>query len=76
MLSNEEKKEKKCQIIALARWLGGLKAPYTPKHCRFDSQSGHIPRLQVQSLVRVHTRGNQSMFLSHINVFLSPFLSL
>ena len=24
---------------------------HTPKGCRFDSQSGHIPRLQVQPLV-------------------------
>ena len=43
----------------------------TPKGCGFDSWSGHIPRLQVWSPVRVCTGGNQSMFLS-----LPPFLSL
>ena len=31
---------------------------------RFDSWSGHVPRLGVWSLVRVHTGGNQSMLLS------------
>ena len=30
----------------------------------------HRPRLWVLSLVRVRVRGNQSMFLSHIDVFL------
>ena len=35
-----------------------------PKGFRFNYRSGHIPRLQVQSPVRVHTRGNQSVFLS------------
>ena len=38
----------------------------------FDSMLGHMPGWQVQSLVRVHTRSNQLMFLSHINVSL-PF---
>ena len=28
------------------------------------TQSGHIPMLRVQSLVRVHMGGNQSMFFS------------
>ena len=43
----------------------------------FDSQSGRMPGLQVQSPVRAHavpgwkcTMGNQSMFLSHIDVSL------
>ena len=30
----------------------------TPKGCRFDSQSGYIPRLWVQSLVGAHRGGN------------------
>ena len=41
----------------------------------FDSQSGHMPELRAQSLVRV-----QLMFLSHIDVslplLLPPFSSL
>ena len=49
----------------------------------FNSHSGHISRLRVQSPVRAHTGGNCSMFLSHINLSLSlppsvsrfPFLS-
>ena len=35
-----------------------------PKGCMFNFHSGHIRMLQVQSLVRVHVGGNQSMFLS------------
>ena len=35
-----------------------------PKDCSLDSQSGHIPRLWIQSLVRAHMGGNRSMFLS------------
>ena len=44
------------------------------KGCRFDSWSGHMPRLQVWSPVGVSTRGNWSMFLSCIDVslLLSP----
>ena len=45
---------------------------HKPKGHGLDSWSGHIPRLGVQSLVRVHMRGNGLMFLSHITVFLSP----
>ena len=33
---------------------------------------GYLSGLQVQSLVRAHTDGNQSMFLSHMDVSL-PF---
>ena len=40
-----------------------------PKSHGFNSQSGHMPRLQVWFLVGVHTRSNQSMF------FFSPFSS-
>ena len=36
----------------------------------FDSRSGHMPGLQVQSPFRAHTKGSRSMFLSHINVSL------
>ena len=42
-----------------------------PKSRRFNSQSGHMPGLQVQSPVGVRVRGNQSMFFLRINVFLS-----
>ena len=39
----------------------------TPKGCEFDSWSRHIPRLQVQSLIRARMGGNQcfsSMLIS------------
>ena len=48
-------------------WLGGSADRSTvlyTKGCGFDSWSGYIPRLQVQSLVGARTEGNQSMFLS------------
>lgn len=48
--------------------------PVRPKGHRFDSLSGHMPRLQVQSPVRACSRGNQSVFLT--SVFLLPFPSL
>ena len=41
----------------------------------FDSWSWHMPGLWVQSLVGVHMKGNQWMFLSRINVSLPPFPS-
>ena len=78
-------KESKTQMTAQERpwpwlvWLSfiGVSSP-KPKSRRFNFQSGHMPRLWVQSLVRVHSRGNQLIFLSHINVSLSlsPFLLL
>ena len=40
-------------------WMSSSKV----KGHRFDSQSGHMPGLQVQSMVRVHTGSNPSMFL-------------
>ena len=58
---------------ALARWLSGLE--HRPTHQKvglIDPQSGHMPRLQVRSLVRARTGGSQSMFLSHMS--LSPSL--
>ena len=39
-----------------------------------NSQSGHMPRLQVQPPVTACGRGNQSMFLSHTDVSLPVFL--
>ena len=42
-----------------------------PKGCQFSSWSGHMPGLQVQSLLEAHMRGNLSCF-SHIDVSLSP----
>ena len=36
----------------------------SPKYCRFNSPSQHIPRLWVHSSVRAHTRDNRLMFLS------------
>ena len=57
-------------VAQLVRWLSE----------RFDSWSGHIPRLRAQSPVRACMRGNQLMFLSHTNVSfplsLPPFPSL
>lgn len=54
-------------------WLGGS-VGYTlsgvQKGCRFDSVSGDIPRLQVQSSAGAYTRGNQWMF-----IFSLPLLS-
>ena len=42
----------------------------------FDPLLGHTPRLWVQSTVGAYMGGNQSMYLSHINVSLFPLLSL
>ena len=53
----------------VAQLLGA--SSHTPKGCGLDSQSGHIHRLWDQSLVGVHTEGNQSMFLSHIDLSLT-----
>ncbi|KAF6078360.1 hypothetical protein HJG60_009204 [Phyllostomus discolor] len=50
--------------------VGWSVVPY-PKGCRFDSQSE-----TMWSPVWAHTGVNQSMFLSHVDVPLSPFLSL
>ena len=41
-----------------------------------DSQSGHMPRLQVQSPVGAGMRGNRLIFPSHIKVSLPLSLSL
>ena len=42
----------------------------------FDSWSGHMPRLKVQSPVGAHIGGNQSVFLPHIDVSLCFSVSL
>ena len=44
------------------------------KSCWFNSGSGHMPGLQVWSLVRMCSRGNQLIFLS-LSFSLSPPLS-
>ena len=49
---------------------------HTPKGCRFNSWSGHIPRLKVRSPDTVSMGGNQMMLLSHITVSFSLSLSL
>ena len=52
------KKRKKSWLV----WLSGLGIiPQSERH-QFDSQAGHMPGMQVQSLVRTHARGNQLMF--------------
>ena len=55
--------------------LVGASSP-TPKGCRFYPRSGHIPGLQVRSLVGVRMGGSWSMFLLHIYVSLSLSLPL
>ena len=52
----------------------GWASSHREKGCRFDSCPGYMPGFQVWSLGRAHTRGNRSMFLSHIDVSLSLFL--
>ena len=63
-------------LCGSAGWVSSHKA----KGCWFDSGSGHMPGFWVQFPVGAHTRANQLMFLSHINVsvslFLPPFLPL
>ena len=57
----------------LAQLFGAMSHP--PKGCGFDSQLGHIPRLQIWSLVCVYMGGNQLMFLS-LSLSFFPSLSL
>ena len=48
-----------------------------PKSHWFDSQSGHIPRLQVRSPVRARAGDSRSMFPSlSLSLSLPPFPSL
>ena len=51
-------------------WLVGVPF-HTPKVLGFGSVSGHVPRLQVWSLVGAHTGSNQLMFFSHTDVSVS-----
>ena len=52
----------------MARWLSWLECQsHIPKRL-WVQFPGHIPRLQVQSLVGAHTGDNCLMFLSHIDV--------
>ena len=55
----------------LVAWLVGVSS-CVPKDCGFNLWSGHIPRLQIQSLVGVYMEGKQSMFLSYIDVSPHP----
>ena len=60
-----------CTVVK-HRWDGrpGRVAPlvgassHTPKGCRLNSWSGHVPRFQGRPLVSVRTGGNQSVSLS------------
>ena len=56
-------------------WLSWLEHHPITEGRGFNSQSGHILRLQVLSPVWACTGGNQSMLLCCIDVPLSPFLS-
>ena len=54
----------KTAAIVLVRGAQVIGASFhAPKGCRFDSWSGHIPRLQVQSPVRTHIGGYTLMIL-------------
>ena len=49
----------------------GWASSHKVKDPGFNPQSWHMPRMEVWSMDRAHTRGKQSMFLSHINVSLA-----
>ena len=49
-------------LVSVAQLVGAFS--HTPEGWGFNIQSGHIPRLQVQSPVGVYMGGNQSMFLT------------
>ena len=63
------------QLVGVSFWnwkvSGSIPGQGTYQGCGFNPCSGHI-----QPPVQVHTEGNWPMLLSHINVFLSPSLSL
>ena len=70
----------KCYQQTWLVWLGWLGIIQQRKGHRFNSQLGHIPGLQLQVWfpLQVQTRGNWSMFLSHIislPLFFPPFPS-
>ena len=52
-------------------WVSSLEA----KGRQFDSQSEHMPGLQIQSLVGEHMRGNRWMFLPSLSPYLPLFLN-
>ena len=68
-------KQKKASV---AQWVGCR--PRKVKGQQFDSQSGRMPGLGVQSLAGAHAGGTWVMLLSHIDVslplWLPPFPSL
>ena len=51
----------KCVAVACVAQLAGVESCEV-EGCRFNSLMGHMPRLQVPSLVQAWTRGNWSMF--------------
>ena len=56
---------KRNKVHSLPRWLRWWECcPLHQNCCRFHPQSGHIPRLQVQSSIGAWMGGNQSMSLS------------
>ena len=75
------KKNKTTALTTVAK-LGGCRTVKVRKAKvrQFSSKSGHMSRLGFSPWLGVCTRGNRSMFLSHINVslllFLPPFPSL
>ena len=54
-------------------WLSGLGVIHKLKGCRFDSRSGHMPRLRARSPSWRCARGNQSNV--SLLLFLLPFVS-
>ena len=52
----ENVKQPTSALASVVQWFGALSR--RPKGHGFRSQSGHMPRLQVQSLLEMHTRGN------------------
>ena len=57
-------REPKSSALASVAQLVGASS-HTQKGHGFDSWSGHMPRLWVQSSIGACTAGNPSMFLSH-----------
>ena len=67
--------QKPGQTLAdVAQLVGAL--PHKLQGGRFDSWSGHMPRLWVWSRVLGAVKDNRSMFLSHEDVSLPLFLPL
>ena len=63
-----------CALASVAQ-LVGRALSHKPKGHQFESQSGHVPELQVRSLVRGNVEGNKLMFLPHIDISLPLSLS-